>query len=175
MDIAVLVLIIAYVFSGYKEGFVYKLVSFIASILSGFVLWFLSGPIGQVIQIYPKDGLENDFSVLLGYDLLNRIFVFVALFLVIQILFIFLKPIAKWFQKIPIIGFVNRILGMVFGFAQSMIVLIVITMLLSLPLVENGKQLIEGSSLKHLQPVTTYIFESVNQMVIDEAINSLNQ
>ena len=175
LDILIVIIIALYVISGYQQGFVYKLVCFLASILSGIALWFLSKPVAQAIELYPKEHitLENDIAMLFGYDILNQIFVFIALFLIVQVLFMFLKPIAKLFQKIPIVSFINRILGMVFGFAQALLILIAITILLSLPLVKDGEQLIEQSSLKYIKPVTTMIFDEINQYIIDDTLDGL--
>ena len=64
--------------------------------------------------------------------ILNIISIIIILVL-IRVLFHFLKKTAKWINKLPVIGLLNRILGMVFSGASVIIVIYIIVAVIVLP------------------------------------------
>ncbi|MBQ7926554.1 MAG: CvpA family protein [Lachnospiraceae bacterium] len=124
--IIVLALLVFNVVTGYKKGFVKALVSFISLIVLGIVaVLVINGIHGYV---------EGDFLTVL---------IMVALLVVISVVhhvinFVLLP--AKLLSKLPIVSWLNQLLGIVFGILQTLLMVWIVyagVLLLDLGMVEQ--------------------------------------
>ena len=96
------------------------------------------------------------------YDTLNRVLVFVILFLILSVFILFMKPILSFFGKLPLIKEMNILAGCVVGALQGLIAVMVMSFVFSTPLFANGSKVIEQSSLQPVDVLTKgilFLFE----------------
>lgn len=150
------------VYNSYKEGLVYCLIKFITSLCSIFVLWFIAGEISPYLMIYPHNQVPIvemvDQNIL--YELCNRLFLFIIMFIIIQLVLILIRPLSKIINQIPLVGSLNKLGGMLLGFLESMLVLIVISFVLTLPIIPSGNDIINNSWFKYSSIVHEYVYEN---------------
>lgn len=156
LNIVVVAIFIIFAYSGYKQGFLLKVLGCIGFMIVGIVSWLLSSPLGKLFHVFPSDLTPLDETIIgpIFYDQMNRICVFVILFVILGIVIICLKPILKLISSIPIISQVNSVAGVIFGFLQGLILMVVVSFLFSTPLFANGKTVIKDSFLSPVNVVT---------------------
>lgn len=108
---------------GYKKGMVYELALLISLILTILLMKNI---------IFP---LAKNFDHMLLFIVLS----FVIILLVIKFL---LKKI-KFINKVAVIGFMNKLLGMIIGMIKSFIIVTLLMLIIYSPLVDNGKTMIQ--------------------------------
>lgn len=159
LNIALLLLFVLFVLSGWKQGFLLKVLSCIGMIVVGFVSWFLSSPLGKLFHIVPADmtPMEDTIFGPVFYETINRMAVFVVLFFLLSIVILCLKPIMKAIGSLPVVRSLNAVLGAVFGGLEALIVMMIITFMFTTPLFANGKRVIQDSYLKPFNEVTNKV------------------
>jgi membrane protein required for colicin V production len=116
IDMIFVVIVLFFVGLGLMKGLLYSLISFIGTIIGVFVASRYFEPMADWL-IATFDWAEN----------LSRVVVFIIAFLIINqvigLAFLFLKKISRWFNKVPFLGWINRIAGGAFGLLQSVVIL----------------------------------------------------
>lgn len=156
LNIAVLAVLLLSLYSGYRDGFIVKALGCVGFIIIGMSSWALAPIVASKLELFPKDltPLAGTFVAPYFYDTLNKFVVFIGLFLVLSLLILLIKPICKGISSIPIISEVNKLLGVLFGLLQGIILLVVITLVFRTPLFSNGTNVIEHSILKSMSGLT---------------------
>ena len=124
--IIVLVLLIFNVIAGYKKGFVKSLISFVSLIVLGIMAVLVINGIHSYV-----DG--NFLTVLIMVVLL------VAVSIVHHVINFMLLP-AKILSKLPIVSWLNQLLGIVFGILQTLLMVWILyagVLLLDMGMVEQ--------------------------------------
>lgn len=161
IDLVVVIGFALLLFSGYKQGFLMKLVSIVGFVVIGIFSWWISAPISRILSLYPKNQLpiENGLIHSLIYEQINRLFIFVILFVVLNIVILFLKPLVKAISDIPVVSTINKVAGLCLGCIQGILLMFVVTLILRLPIVPQGDAYVEGSLLKYSDPMmNTFMF-----------------
>ncbi|MBU0660742.1 CvpA family protein [Patescibacteria group bacterium] len=101
---------------GVKRGFLYGVVSLVGAILGVLLAsWYFDTVALWLVERY--EWAAN----------LSRFVVFVIAFLLIMIgvslVFKVLKMLSRWFNRIPLLGWTNRLLGGVFGVLQAIVLI----------------------------------------------------
>lgn len=170
VNIAVLVFLGSCVISGYKAGFLLKLLGILSFFVIGILSWWLSGYISKFIMLYPIKQELSGTGVLetLFQNQLNRMVIFVILFVLMNIVVFLLKPIAKLIGSIPVVSTLNKVGGCVLGFAQAVLMLILVTMVLRLPFFSEGDRIANSSLLRYSDPIaktaTFYCQEPIKEL-----------
>ncbi|MCI9293258.1 MAG: CvpA family protein [Erysipelotrichaceae bacterium] len=164
INIVVIVLIGIFAYSGYKQGLILKALGCIGFVLCGFVAWILSSPFSKLLHLYPSDMTPMSGTIVepIFYDTLNRVLVFVILFLILSVFILFMKPILSFFGKLPLIKEMNILAGCVVGALQGLIAVMVMSFVFSTPLFANGSKVIEQSLLQPVDVLTKgilFLFE----------------
>lgn len=151
----ILVYLVASLYSGYKEGFLMKLLSIASFFVIGILSWWLSSYIGKFLALYPHNANLMGGGVLeeVLYDQLNRIMIFVILFVLLNIAVLILKPIARILGHLPVVSTFNKVGGCILGLVQAVLILILITMVLRLPFWKEGNRIAESSLLRYSDPI----------------------
>ena len=138
INLVVVIVFALLLFSGYKQGFLMKLISIVGFVVVGIFSWWISAPISRMLSLYPKSQLpiENDLISSFIYDNINRLFIFVVLFVILNIVILFLKPLIKAISDIPVVS-----------------TMFVATLVLRLPFISQGNTYVEGSLLKYSEPM----------------------
>lgn len=155
IDLVVVIVFALLLFSGYKQGFLMKLISIVGFVVVGIFSWWISAPISRMLSLYPKSQLpiENDLISSFIYDNINRLFIFVVLFVILNIVILFLKPLIKAISDIPVVSTINKVAGLCLGAIQAVVLMFVATLILRLPFISQGNTYVEGSLLKYSEPM----------------------
>lgn len=174
-NLLVIVVFLAFLYSGYKEGFVRKLLGILSFFIVGIFSWYVSGILSKLLTLYPKQ--EIDIINQLLYDSFNRITLFVILFILLQLLVLLLRPSTRILNHIPVISFLNRIAGCLLGGLQAFLILFLITMGLRLPLWDKGSELVSSSYLRYSDSLGSLLLFYTKEPIDDlQKMNaSLNQ
>ena len=155
INLVVVIVFALLLFSGYKQGFLMKLISIVGFVVVGIFSWWISAPISRMLSLYPKSQLpiENDLISSFIYDNINRLFIFVVLFVILNIVILFLKPLIKAISDIPVVSTINKVAGLCLGAIQAVVLMFVATLVLRLPFISQGNTYVEGSLLKYSEPM----------------------
>ncbi len=155
VNIAVIVVIFLFAYSGYRQGFLLKLFGILGFGVCGLLAWMFSSPFSKLLRLYPKDmtPLADTIAGPLFYDAINRVIVFLLLFVILGLFVIFMKPILKGVGKLPIIQEVNTLLGALVGSIQGLVLTMIVSFVFSTPLFANGMSVIDDSLLKPINAI----------------------
>lgn len=156
INIFLILVLILFILTGYKKGFLLQFLDFIGLVISLFLAWVFAPAFGKMFVLLPKDfsPYQNTILADLFYQQVNGIAWFIVLFLVFYLLIFFIKLIAKTIGAIPVIKQINSILGVAFAFVRLLILSFVVIFILSTPLFKNGDAIISGSWLAPIQKYT---------------------
>lgn len=160
-----ILLFIAVLYKGYKEGMLLQIVNLVSSFVAIIIAWLFSDVFATVFQFvyYSKTGapsIDNFFT-----QSANRMIWFFVLFVVIRLLLIVLRPIASMISKMPLIKQVNSIAGAVFSVVTYVFYLMLITFFLTLPIVKNGTDIIENSYLSDINKILEPAFKGLETTI----------
>lgn len=145
IDIILLIILAYGLLKGLTRGGVLQLFSLIGFVVALVVARLYSSDLGDLISsIIPSSDPETDSSV---WAMFYNAIGFTLLFFLVQIVISKIASMLNIFTKLPVIGFLNRIMGAVLGFVQMYLVAFVIIILLFLTPIGSAKELIEDSSL----------------------------
>jgi len=150
---------------GYKRGFLYELVGLFFTAISVAIAWFVSPVLADLFPMIDLANLNEEMKLLSKLFDLNRmvniIAYFLIVFLVLKLLYFFISLLLKSLNKLPVIGSFNKFLGAVFGVLNATIIVLCLSMLLSLPIVKNGKQVRENTILRYISRYSSEAFHYV--------------
>lgn len=182
INLIMLFVVIFSIIDGYRNGFLLKIASLCGIIVLGILSWSIAPMISEVIHLFPKSLLSfTDNSIdLLFYNQMNTFLIFLVLWVLMNLLILLIKPILKFFNVVPIISGMNRLIGSIFGAFEGIVLLLIAILFLQTPFISNGQQLIEQSYLKELEPYSSMVvffasesFEQIKtlqQIQIEDAI-----
>jgi len=149
---------------GYKSGLLLQVFSLLNVVVKVILAWIFSPIFASAIPLYNPDlGALNESALdTLLSEQLNTVIWFMLIYLVLTLLFMFLKPLIKGVGKLPIIKTVNQILGFVFGLIKGLIYLLIIIYLLSTPFFVNGRDAVEESYLITIEENAPLVFDSLS-------------
>lgn len=148
-------------YSGFKKGFLNRLLSLVAWITTMVGGWFLAQYLSKNIQLFPPQYLQEGILQDVIASLLNFWVFYILLIIIIRILFLFIKPVINKIGMLPLLNQVNQLLGTLFGFIITMIVSILCVVLLKVPLFENGQEVIDHTLLRWSNPIVELGFSTV--------------
>ena len=145
LNLALIILYLAFVVIGYKNGLILQIVDLVYNILALFIGYFLA-PI--LASHFPIVKLDDVYMALKLNILMDTIIYMIIVFILLKLLYLIIKPLFGFVSKIPLIGFVNDIGGALMGVVNATIVVLLFCMLLNTPLFKNGNEVKEKTYLK---------------------------
>lgn len=179
IDILVAVIILIGIIKGCINGFAYELVNLVFLALSFVAAWFISPILANKVPVFNID-LGNElankmYETTNASFLINNIIWIVIIILLLNLIFLLVKPLFKTISKIPVIGSFNRILGGLLGFLRSFVICLLISVLITLPIVKNGKAVKEGTVLKYADDITDVTTKLIiNNINLDNLKNDID-
>ena len=169
LNMAVAAVLLLFLWSGYRRGFLMKLLDCFSTVILAFLSWLLSGWIAPFLKLVPTDAVTIDQPDIAAtiYEPMNRVCVFAVLFLCVWLLVMIAKPLFKTISSLPILQGINKLLGLVFGALQTIIVLIVVVFVMQTPLFANGEYVIANSYLKPIAQAESGILENLGSSAKD--------
>ena len=182
ISIFIVAIYIAMMIIGYKHGFLYEMVNLLYTAASVAIAYFAAPVFASVFQIIDLSKNNSEYHVLNELFNLNKIIntvaYFIIIFLVLKVLYIFVSLFVKSLNKIPVIGSFNQFLGMIFGIVNATLIVLCLSMLLSLPLFANGKEVREKTILRYINSYSdqalTYLVQKVGEQEIKESIDDFD-
>lgn len=169
IDISILLIYALFIIVGYKKGFIFEIISIVFTGLSLLAAWFLSPVFAGLYPIIKLNNLNNKTEIINKFvnidALLNSILYFVIIFLVLKLLYLLLSIVLKGFNKIPVIGSFNKILGAFAGVFNATLMILSLSLLLYLPIFENGEEIINKTFFKYIDEYS----DSVLNFAIDNS------
>ena len=145
LNLAVIILYLAFIVIGYKNGLILQIVDLVYNILALFIGYFLA-PI--LASHFPIVKLDEVYMALKLNVLMDTLIYMIIVFILLKLLYLIIKPLFGFLSKIPLIGFVNDIGGALMGIVNATIVVLLFCMLLNTPLFKNGNEVKEKTYLK---------------------------
>ncbi|MBR4470747.1 MAG: CvpA family protein [Erysipelotrichaceae bacterium] len=162
------------IYFGYKRGFLYELVSLVYTALSLALAWFASPVFASLFPLFDISKLNGQYELLdKAFNLnklLNTVAYFLIIFLLMKLLYVFISLVVKFLNKIPVLGSVNKALGACFGVLNATVIALALSMLLSLPLFSNGKEVREKTILKYITGVSDDALSYIVSLLSDSNI-----
>ncbi|MBE6114481.1 MAG: CvpA family protein [Erysipelotrichaceae bacterium] len=161
VDIVLLVLLIILMITGFARGFLLSLIDLVGTFVMLLIAYFVSPILAANFSILTD--LTIDVGVealnLLIVDRINQLFWFVVVFVIGQVVILFLKPVVKVVCSIPLIKQINQILGLVLGAVKGYILALILIFVLSTPLITNGRVFVENTVLSKLEESSVLVLE----------------
>lgn len=182
IDILIVIIFLFCIIKGLINGFVFELINILFLALSFAVAWFISPIFASKVPLIVLD-VKNELALKLiefsdAVILVNNLLWLVIIVLILNLLFMIIKPIFKKISKIPVIGPFNRVLGGILGGLRAFVICLLISVLLSMPVIQNGKDVNEGTVLKYADDVTSYatnlILNNINLDKIKEEFDDFD-
>ena len=145
LNLALIILYLAFVVIGYKNGLILQIVDLVYNILALFIGYFLA-PI--LASHFPIVKLDEVYMALKLNILMDTLIYMIIVFILLKLLYLIIKPLFGFVSKSPLIGFVNDIGGALMGVVNATIVVLLFCMLLNTPLFKNGNEVKEKTYLK---------------------------
>ena len=145
LNLALIILYLAFIVIGYKNGLILQIVDLVYNILALFIGYFLA-PI--LASHFPIVKLDEVYMALKLNVLMDTLIYMIIVFILLKLLYLIIKPLFGFVSKIPLIGFVNDIGGALMGVVNATIVVLLFCMLLNTPLFKNGNEVKEKTYLK---------------------------
>lgn len=170
VNMVILCVLCALVFGGYRDGFLLKLLSILSFFVCGFLAWWASSYVGSFIHLYPKHALPLQDTPLEAvlYDNLNRLLIFVILFVLLQLAVLVIKPFTKAANHVPVVSGINRLLGAALGALQAVLLMVLAAMVCRLPFWKTGNEIASASLLRYsdgmMDALTFYAREPLQEL-----------
>lgn len=179
VDIIVVVIFILCMAFSYKNGLIYELVSLLLIFISLFFAYLLSPILAKRYYLIKPDlSSFPDINPTVIYNGVNVVVWFIVLVILFCLLLILIKPLFKKLTKIPVIGWVNKVFGVVIGFIKGLFICFIISYLLSLSIFKNGNDIKNGTFIKYSDELSnkaiTIIIKNVNFDKINNEIEDFN-
>ena len=159
INLAVIVFLVVLIILGAKKGFFLQIVTLCGTILAFFLSYRFCGVLADYFVLWPKEWTPFDNTLLQDavYQYFNEIAWFFVIFIVLVVIFKLLEPIAKGLQKIPLLKQLSTILGAVLGFFNALVWIVVFSMILNMPMFENGTKINQDTYIGQITDQTTKI------------------
>ena len=145
LNLALIILYLAFIVIGYKNGLILQIVDLVYNILALFIGYFLALILASH---FPIVKLDEVYMALKLNVLMDTLIYMIIVFILLKLLYLIIKPLFGFVSKIPLIGFVNDIGGALMGIVNATIVVLLFCMLLNTPLFKNGNEVKEKTYLK---------------------------
>ncbi len=138
VDIIVLIILLYGLFSGLMRGGVLQFFSLVGFIIAIIVARLFSSDLADIINSIIS---TDNGAWLILYNVIS----FMIIYIIVRLIIRKIASVLNIVTKLPVIGFLNRIIGALLGFVQMYLVSFIIIIILFLIPMENVKGLIEGS------------------------------
>lgn len=172
INIAIVLIYIFFIVIGYIKGFLFELVSLAYTFLSGVIAWLLSPVFAGIYPLIKIEESSAQIELLNKFinidNVLNTAIYFVIIFLVLKLFYVVLAFVLKGINKIPVIGKFNQILGAIAGIINATLISLVLSILLTLPIIKNGQEVKDKTIFKYIDVLTNKVLNSaINNMDIE--------
>jgi len=121
IDVIILGLLLLGALFGFKKGIIKSIVSLALMIIAIIIAWFLKNPIASVM--YTKLPIFNFTSStslinIIIYEMIAFLIIAIILLIIVRVILFFTHLVDKILSLTKSMGFLSKILGMIFGFVE---------------------------------------------------------
>ncbi len=169
INLIALLLTIFFAVEGFKRGFLRSVLSLIGTIASFYLGWILSDNMSLAFPLVHNTSSSELLQQMSEqiYTFANRIIWFIILFLFFRLICLILDLLLKSLHSIPGYHYLSCILGMVFGFIETVFWILILCVFLECPLFSGGSVVVESSVLGTVEDIVTPISEDFFEPVIN--------
>ncbi len=163
INIAIAAIYLLFFLLGMKRGFLYQVVTVIATLASFVFAWRYHGVMAEHIALWPTalTPMQDTLFADKVYGYANEIAWFVGLYLVFKLIGAILSQLVKGLQDVPLIKQLNGILGAVLGILIATVWVLVISAVLNSPVFDNG-QTVKDNTL--ISPIVRTTITAVHEL-----------
>jgi len=153
INIGIALIYLIRVLVSYKNGILYELLSSALLIVAIIASIFVSKPLALNHPLINIDfGLV---SKIIDFNLyVNRGIYILIIYIVFRLLILIVMPLFKKISKIPVLGLANRLGGAFIGFIKATVLVLLISLVLNLPIIENAQEVKENTLFKYVSFVS---------------------
>ena len=178
ISLFIIALYVVLMIIGYNKGFLYGIVNMLYTILSLFISWLVSPVLAKMFPIISIEKIDSQYTLLNSLfkidTILNNTAYFIIIFLFLKVIYIFISLLTKSLNKLPVIGGLNKILGMFIGIFNATIITLALSMLLTLPLFKNGNDVKEKTIFKYVNNFSVNTMSYIAGKIASSNIGSNN-
>lgn len=161
---------------GFVRGFMLSLIDLLGTFAILVIAYLVSPMLASMFSIAPHITFDVGVEALnlIIVERINQLFWFVIVFIVGSIVILFMKPVVKVVGQLPLIKQLNSILGLVLGFVKGYVIALIVIFVLSTPLINNGRIIIEETwlgSIEESSAVVLHLME--NPKEINEVLQNV--
>lgn len=150
-------------YTGYKKGFLFKVISLLSFFFMGMLSWWLSSFLQDGFDLYPKSYtlFAGTFLEDLVYASLNRFVWFICLFVISEIGVFIVRRFLKIIDNLPVISSFNRYAGMVLGALQGLCICLIAYLICQLPFWKGASEIADQSLLRFSEPIAEQLLSYI--------------
>lgn len=159
VNVIILVFYVLMALIGYYKGIVRSLTELLGSLVVGYVAWLICPVISNYIHVLPRSliPMQNTVFASAVNQYMNELIWFIILFVVGQVIVALFGTVMKGAKDVPGIHFASGILGSLFHLCIAVVWTMAFCVILSLPMVKNGNQIIDNTLLSPIQKIVTTV------------------
>ncbi|MBR2802655.1 MAG: CvpA family protein [Erysipelotrichaceae bacterium] len=169
VNILVGIIYIVSLVTAYKHGFVYEMLNLLLSVASVAIGWFASPVLADQLTLIQPESFEDVLLRSLT-PFLNIGLWFLIIVLVFRLVLTFIVPLFKGVSKVPVIGTLNRLMGLFAGALNATIWVILLAMFLALPVIPHGREIRSQSVLQPIASFSNQLLSEVSSRITVEEI-----
>ncbi len=162
IDILILAIYLSSLIVSFKNGLLYGILDLIYTGLCLAGAYF-AAPV--LASLFPIVELDSVYKMMNLEPIVNTVVFFVIITLVLKLLGLIILPLFKSVSKLPLIGSLNKLLGLVLGFLNATVIVLALGVLLNTPLIKNGSDVKEGTLFKYVsvysEKAITYVSDNI--------------
>ena len=164
-DVILIVCLLLCLVRSWQRGFLLQLVDLFSWLVAAVLAWWMSDVMADLMPLIQVD--VSDVDMLNGFfsSRISAVAWFVIILLIIRLFTWILLPFAKALNHVPVVGWFNHLLGAVLGAVKAFIVTYVLLMILYLPLIPQGVQIVQRSILRFYEPLCDAVFTQGAQLI----------
>ena len=169
VNIGVILIFLGLILWGAHQGFLLMIVSLLGTVASFFGAWFLGGILADYIRLWPRQWavLQNTPLAAASWQFMNQVCWFLALFVVLRIIFMFITMMAKGLQDVPLIKQISQVLGGAVGAAEAMIFVLVLSIAFNSPLFKNGETAVQNALSANVNEISGKVYDKLLDPMMD--------
>lgn len=179
VDIIIVAIFVVCFIISYKNGIIYEFLSLFMIVISLFLGYFLAPIFAKrsylVTPSFNNSPMLNTNAIYFG---INTIVWFIIISIFFILLFLLIKPIFKSLTKLPVVGWINKVFGLIFGFIKGILICSLLSCILSTSLFVNSSDIKNGTIVKFVDVFSSQIIKivvnNINYKAIDENISDFD-
>ena len=149
---------------GYKNGLIYEGLNLLISVIGIIIAWITAPILAKHFLLFELSDLVFELFDVNYY--LHLLIYFVLVFLLVRLLYFLISPLLKKLCDLPVLGFLNRLGGLLVACLNATFVVLLLSLLLNTPLFSNGNEIASNTFFK---PIKQYS-SKLTALIIEKAV-----